>query len=68
MLLIFSVLLFASSLAKILTQFIVKDLNINIFSSNFSAAIPFFSTQLGMDKTFDLLNFWIVLALVVIYG
>ena len=69
MLLIFSVLLFASSLAKILTQFIVKDLNINIFSSNFSAAIPFFSTQLGMDKTFDLLNFWIVLSLVLIlYG
>lgn len=69
MLLILSVLLISSSLAKILAQFIVTDLKLNLFLNSFSALMPTFSVQLGMDKTFDLFNFWIVLGLVVIlYG
>lgn len=69
MLLILSVLLFSSSIAKILTQYIVSDLKINLFMNSYSARLPSFSPQLGIDKTSDLFNFWIVLVLVgILYG
>lgn len=49
-------LFLGSSLARIFTTFLINRFSLNFFSDEFSLAIPGFSQQLGVEKTYDILN------------
>ncbi len=50
-------LLWGSSLAGAVTNLFIKAFHLNFFASNFSQQIPSFSSELGVSKTYDIVNF-----------
>ncbi|OGM78750.1 hypothetical protein A2382_03675 [Candidatus Woesebacteria bacterium RIFOXYB1_FULL_38_16] len=66
---ILSIVIFSSSLAKILSDFFVYKLGLNFFLNQFSNSIPSFSSELGITKTLDLTYFSLLISIsILLFG
>lgn len=55
-----AIILYASSLAAVISSFLTSKLQISFFASSFSREIPTYSLELARDKSYDLLYFGLI--------